>query len=147
MLLRVTAIIPAAGYGSRMGHSTVRKQFMDILGRPMIEWTLSVIGASPRIDEIILVVPQEDVESVRARYQENSAFPKVKSVVAGGARRCDSVYNGLKAASNEWALLHDAARPFVTSRLIESVINTAQKHTAVTAALPIRDTVKTKQGG
>ena len=139
----VTAIIPAAGSGTRMG---AVKQYLELAGKPLLEWTLSAVASSNMVDGIILVVSVDDVEKVSARYLNNGSFPKITDVVAGGATRGESVRNGVLAASTEYALIHDAARPFVSRQLIELTIAGAKLHGAASAALPAHDTVKKKDG-
>lgn len=112
----------------------------------MLDWTIEAVSLSTRIDEVVLVVREVDVETVRGKYLGNKSFPKIRSVVAGGIRRTDSVEKGVLAAANEWVMVHDAVRPFVSARLIEQTIDAALKHEAAAAALPVNDTVKEKSG-
>jgi 2-C-methyl-D-erythritol 4-phosphate cytidylyltransferase len=134
--MKTVAIITAAGYGKRMGQP---KQFLEIGGKPILEWTLSVFEATEAIDEIILVVNEEDVERAK-----KFSFTKLKEVVAGGRERQDSVYNGIKALPEdaEIVAVHDGARPFVSSEIIEKAIAEARKEGAVVVGVPISDTVK-----
>ena len=127
-----------------MGAGSVPKQFMDLRGKPLLDWTIEAVSLSTRIDELILVVREQDLEESRKKYMDNDSFPKISAVVAGGARRTDSVFIGASAATNEWVAVHDAARPFVSARLMELTINAALKHEAATAALPVADTVMQK---
>ena len=148
-LVKVSAVIPAAGIGSRMGAGPaglgpLPKQFMELRGKPLLDRTIEAVSLSTRIDEVVLVVREQDVETVTEKYIGNRSFPKVRAVIAGGARRMDSVLNGVTAASNAWVAVHDAARPFVSVRLMELTINAALKHEAATAALPVADTVTQK---
>ena len=158
-LVKVSAIIPAAGAGKRMGSgatSAVKapfqrggaqpKQFLELRGKPLLDWTIEAVSLSTRIDEVVLVVREVDVENLSGKYLANESFPKIRSVVAGGIRRTDSVEKGVSAAVNDWVMVHDAARPFVSARLIEITIDAALKHEAAAAALPVNDTVKEKSG-
>ena len=145
-MVKVTAIIPAAGTGKRMGGGPQPKQFMELRGKPLLDWTIEAVSLSTRVDEIVLVVRDVDVETVRGKYLENKSFPKIRSVVAGGDRRSDSVEKGLLAAVNDWVMVHDAVRPFVSARLIEITIDAALKHDAAAAAIAVNDTVKEKSG-
>ena len=141
----VTAVIPAAGSGSRMA-AAVPKQFMDLNGYPLLDWTLTAISRAEEITSIILVVPPDDVPRITGKYVGNPRWPKVAQAVAGGAKRADSVYNGVCAADAEWILAHDAARPFVTPELIQRTVEAALRHGAAAAALPAHDTLKTRDG-
>jgi 2-C-methyl-D-erythritol 4-phosphate cytidylyltransferase len=139
--MNVTAIIPAAGSGTRMGGA---KQYMEIAGKPLLEQTLGRIASCDIISAIIIVVPKGDVKDISERYLK---FHKVVSIIAGGETRGESVYNGVTAADTEYVLVHDAARPFVTSNLIEMTITAAVQYGAATAAIPVHDTVKMKEDG
>jgi len=134
--VKTVAIITAAGYGKRMGQP---KQFLEINGKPILEWTLSVFNATKMVDEVILVVHQEGLE--RARQLQ---FPKLKQVVPGGKERQDSVYNGLKALpeDTEIVVIHDGARPFVTEQEIRRAVEEAEESGAVVVGVPVKDTIK-----
>jgi len=143
--MKVVAIIPAAGTGSRIKSTGVPKQFFVINGRPLLDWTLEAVSASDIIEGIYLVVPPNDIETVSARYSK-TAFRKICGVVAGGETRAESVSRGVLAAKSEFILIHDAARPFVTPDIISNTVNSAFIHGASTAALPVSDTLKGKDG-
>lgn len=134
--MKTVAIISAAGQGKRMGRP---KQFLELAGKPMLERTIAVFENTAAIDEIILIVNPEDVERAR-----KFKFSKVKNVVAGGKERQDSVKNGLKSLpeDSEIVAIHDGARPFVTSAIIEQAIEEAKQSGAVVVGVPIKDTVK-----
>ncbi|MBI5179216.1 MAG: 2-C-methyl-D-erythritol 4-phosphate cytidylyltransferase [Nitrospinae bacterium] len=140
----VTAIIPAAGAGTRMGGAP--KQYRELGGKPILEWTLAALSNEPSITAVILAVPPDDVDRMGKKYLNSSVFPKVTRVVAGGAKRWQSVRNGVMAADTEYALIHDAARPFTSGALIRGVVESAVAHGAATAAVPAHDTVKTRDG-
>ena len=155
-LVKVSAVIPAAGIGSRMasspmgmspaGLSNMPKQFMDLRGKPLLDWAIEAVSLSTRIDEVVLVVREQDVKTLSEKYLGNDSFPKISAVIAGGDSRTDSVLNGVNATNNDWVAVHDAARPFLSARLMELTINAALKHDAATAALPVTDTVAQKKG-
>ena len=121
--MRTTAIILAAGKGSRM-HSNIEKQFMELGGYPVIYYALKVFEKSP-VDAIILVTGKKSVEYCRHEIVEKYHFTKVVSVVEGGENRYDSVYNGLCACrETDYVMIHDGARPFVTQDMIVRSIRT-----------------------
>jgi 2-C-methyl-D-erythritol 4-phosphate cytidylyltransferase len=120
------------------------KQYMSIAGKPLLERTLGRIAGCDIVGGIIIVVPKGDVKEISERYHK---FSKVISVIAGGATRGESVYNGVVAADTEYVLVHDAARPFVTSQLIHMTVTAAIQHGAATAGIPVHDTVKMKHDG
>jgi 2-C-methyl-D-erythritol 4-phosphate cytidylyltransferase len=139
---RVTAIIVAAGQGRRFGSP---KQFALLRGRSVLDWSLAVFGQHPRITDIILVLPDEALGKKFTR-----AHPKLRAVVRGGAERQDSVFRGfseLDPRRAEIVLIHDGARPLVSSALIRRVIREAEKHGACVPGVPLEDTVKRVDGG
>jgi 2-C-methyl-D-erythritol 4-phosphate cytidylyltransferase / 2-C-methyl-D-erythritol 2,4-cyclodiphosphate synthase len=138
--LRVTAIIAAAGAGRRLG-SAIPKQLLDIGGRSILERSVAAFVGHARVSEVIVVLPAALVEAPPAWVAE--AGGRVR-VVAGGARRQDSVANAFDRidAASEVVLVHDAARPFVTADLISRSIDAAVAHGAAIVAVPVADTVK-----
>lgn len=136
-----TAIVLAAGRGSRM-QSGVRKQYMQIAGRPVLYYALRAFEDS-FVDEIILVTSEEDIAYCKKEIVEKYAFRKVTKIVAGGAERYHSVYRGLCAAKAEGCvLIHDGARPFLSDEILERARKNLCSHAACAAAVPSKDTVK-----
>ena len=138
----VSAIVLAAGKGSRMKSDTA-KQFMEVDGKPLLYYSLKVFDASV-VDEIILVTRGSDIDYVRTEIVERYGFQKVRRIVAGGKERFNSVSKGLKACDkrNKIIMIHDAARPFVTNRMILDSISGARRYKACTVAVPVKDTIK-----
>lgn len=137
--MRVSAIVLAAGRGSRM-KSNVKKQFMEIDNMPLIWYSLNAFQKS-RVDEIILVTSYEDVDFCRT-IVEKFGLSKVTSVVAGGKERYDSVYNGLKIARCDYVLIHDGARPMIDNDIIENSIKGAVRYNACVTGVRVKDTIK-----
>ncbi len=139
---KIAVIIAAAGMGKRMG-ADVPKQFLEINGRPMLAETAEVFAADDFVDAICVVTGASDVERCHAILKGMS---KIKYIVPGGKERQDSISCGLSAlcAAEEFdiVLIHDAARPYVTSRLIEDCIEKALQVGACTAAVPVKDTIR-----
>jgi 2-C-methyl-D-erythritol 4-phosphate cytidylyltransferase len=152
---RVTAILLAAGRGTRMG-SGIRKQFMEFAGRPVLSWSLNVLALSPIVTEIVLVIPaggganksaEEEQEHIRRLFIDplpEAAAAKVRALVPGGAERYNSVYNGLEAIQwpCDYVFIHDGARPLITEEMLEKLFRAVQEYKAVVAASPSKDTVK-----
>lgn len=126
-----------------MGGS-VPKQFLALGGQPIILHTLRVLQASPVIEEIILAVPQSDMEYCLAEIVARHGFTKVKKVVPGGKERQESVRHALEQVHEnvDIVLVHDAVRPFLTERMVEEVVTAARTRGAAIVALPMKDTVK-----
>lgn len=141
MMAKYTAIILAAGKGSRMG-SAVHKQYMMLAGRPVIYYALKAFEDSP-VDEIVLVTGEGEEEFCRKEVVERYGLKKVTHITAGGRERYHSVYCGLKCCeSSDYVLIHDGARPCVTGELIVRGMETAAKAGACIAAVPVKDTIK-----
>jgi len=142
-ILKISAIIVAAGKGRRMGRD-YNKQYILLRNKPIVAHTIEVFENSSLIDEIILVVGKGEVDLVKQIIIEKYNFKKVISIVEGGERRQDSVYNGLRAIDNNCniVLIHDGARPFITNDIIEEGIDVANKTGACIAAVPVKDTIK-----
>ncbi len=138
----VTAIVLAAGSGSRMNQKK-EKQFLLLDGKPVLYYSLRTFEASI-VDEIILVTKEKDIDYCRQEIVEKYGFTKVRRIVSGGKERYDSVQRGLKAADkrNNIIMIHDAARPFVTNRMILDSISAARRYKACTVAVPVKDTIK-----
>ena len=137
---RVGAVIVAAGRSERMGG--VDKLFASLSGQPLLAHVLNVFQNCPRVDEIVLVLGETNLERGKNLLTERS-YPKVTDVCLGGARRQDSVLEGLRRLEScSWVLLHDGARPCVTENLIVEGLSAAQETGAAIAAVPATDTIK-----
>ena len=137
---KITAIVLAAGSGSRMKSKT-KKQFMEIKGKPVIWYSLFEFEKS-RVDEIILVTGKEDIDYCKKEIVEKYNLKKIKNVVAGGSERYESVYNGLKEVTGNIVLIHDGARPLINNEIIERSIEGAIKSDACVVGVPVKDTIK-----
>lgn len=137
---KITAIVVAAGSGSRMKSKT-KKQFMEIKGKPVIWYSLFEFEKS-RVDEIILVTGKEDIDYCKKEIVEKYNLKKIKNVVAGGSERYESVYNGLKEVTGNIVLIHDGARPLINNEIIERSIEGAIKSDACVVGVPVKDTIK-----
>lgn len=140
---RVTALIPAAGMGRRMGRA-VAKQFLPLGDKPMLAHTLLAFQRSSLVDEIIPILSDEDMETCLKDIIEHYHITKVKTLVVGGRERQDSVYNGIQKLENDASvvLVHDGVRPFVTNAMIEETAELAEKGECVAVGVPLKDTIK-----
>jgi 2-C-methyl-D-erythritol 4-phosphate cytidylyltransferase len=139
---RVTAILPAAGLGTRMGAETL-KQFLELDGVPVLIFTLRRLAACPAITDFIVATRADEVDSVAARIARENLDRPVR-VVRGGDTRQDSVANALTEVPDnaDLILVHDAVRPLVTRDQIERVIAEALSCDAAILGIPAMDTVK-----
>lgn len=138
--MKVSAIVPAAGIGSRMG-THKKKQFLTIKNIPIIIHTLKKLSDCDMIDEIIVVTGKEDKESLKALLKEYN-LPKIADVTEGGATRQQSVNNGANKAKGEYLLIHDGVRPLITERELKETIVAAFSYDAAATGIPLSDTIK-----
>jgi 2-C-methyl-D-erythritol 4-phosphate cytidylyltransferase len=139
--MKVSAIIPAAGQGTRMGSSTP-KQFLLLQGKPILHHTLRAFEASGQVDSVILVVPEKDFPAAKKEWLQG--YDIVTKIVIGGKERQDSVYNGFQAldCDTDVVLVHDGVRPFVDGDMIKRAIDAAKNFGAAITAVPVNDTIK-----
>ncbi len=141
-MLRVSAIIPGAGVGSRFGE---KKQFKNLNGKPLWAHTLKPFILSSLIDEIIFVVEENLLSLVQeSDYFKRLIKEKEIKITKGGARRMDSVLNGIHVSKkvNDIVCIHDVARPFVKKSLINKTIEACEDFDGAILAIQCIDTVK-----
>ena len=143
---QVYAVIPAAGVSSRMGG--INKLMLKLDGKPVLRYTLEAFDGCECIDGIVLSCRHEDIEKYK-NYCREWGISKPVIVTEGGDNRTKSVYNGVLACpkSAGFVAIHDGARPFVTSELIEKTVDTAKRDTAAAPALPVTDSIKRIKNG
>ena len=140
--MKTTAIIVAAGTGSRFGSETP-KQFLTLAGKPIVVHTIERFAAAPSVDAIVAVVPTHYVTELGGLD-----VTKPIRVVSGGRTRAESVANGLNSVENgmEIVAVHDGARPFVSIEEIEKTIAKARETGAACLVGEVTDTIKTIRG-
>ena len=140
--MRVTAIVPAAGSGSRLGLKT-KKPFVMLCGKPLLYYAIKALETSGMVGEIIVAAEKSQIGRIEALVRK-FGFRKVKNVVAGGSTRSGSVKNCLNAITGDpdIVLIHDAARPLVSPGMITGSVKLAAKYGACVTAVPESDTVK-----
>ena len=143
----VTAIVVAAGKSERMGTGT-DKAFLNLGPRPVVAWSLLAFEKNADIDSIILVVRKDQLTAAKA-VARMFGISKLAKIVAGGARRQDSVQAGLKEVDSDTRIVvvHDGARPCVSQEVTSDVIKSARRGTASVTGSRIRDTVKIVEKG
>jgi 2-C-methyl-D-erythritol 4-phosphate cytidylyltransferase len=145
-MARFAVIIPAGGQSSRFKDKE-KKPFAQLDGRAVWLRSAELFVTRTDVCQCIIVVAKADQEIFRRRYGPNMAFMNVQ-IADGGAERFDSVANGLAALKPEadFVAIHDAARPCLTTELIDSVFATAAKTSAAILAIPVTETVKRVDG-
>ena len=153
--MKVFAIIPAAGLGTRMSSAgraksakaPATKQFAELEGMPVLVRTLARFAQSEAVAQIYVALREAEIAPFRERLKRE--FPQILEkdpvFVVGGEHRQQSVANALaqvRANLEDVVLVHDAVRPFVTDEMIRSVIEAAQRYGAAIAGIPAVDTVK-----
>lgn len=143
----ITVIIPAAGVGQRMKSASEgkSKQFLTLQDRPLIYYTLKKFEDSDYVDDIIIVCEEKWIPFVATDVVDAYEFTKVRKIVTGGTQRQDSVFNGLKAVERaDIVLVHDAVRPFISTKKINELIEECLTHEAVILAVQPKDTIKSQ---
>lgn len=142
-----SCVVVAAGAGRRM-LTAKNKVLLEVAGEPILLHTLRHLARSGAIAELVVVCREEDQSAFESLVAAEPALPTTK-FVRGGAERDDSVGAGLAGSDPDAriVLIHDAARPFVSARLVGSLIEAAASHGAAIPVLPISDTVKRVSGG
>ncbi len=138
--MKIIAAILAGGVGKRLKNE-LPKQFMLLAGKPILNYSLEAFQAHAAIDEIVLVLPTDYIDKGET-YKKK--FSKLIHIVEGGAERYLStlaVLNKYEKNNENYILLHDAARPMLTSTMIEKIINALKDYNAATIAIKTTDTI------
>lgn len=139
--MKTAAIILSAGKGTRM-KTEISKQYISVKGYPVLYYSLKAFEKS-NVDEIIIVAGKDDLNYVKQEIVDKYSVGKVKSIVAGGKERYDSVINGLEQISEcENVLVHDGARPLIQTEVINRIIKEVSNGISCVAAMPVKDTIK-----
>ena len=145
---KVYAVIPAAGSGTRIG-GDIKKQFLPLQHKPILIHTLQRFERCPDIDEIAVAVPESSIvemEKILSQFR----LHKVSKVIAGGAKRQDSVANVLLCLDlrdSDIVLIHDGVRPFIEQKRISHLVKMCKEHDAAVLAVQPKDTVRRSAGG
>lgn len=146
---RIGAIIAAAGSGSRMGGDKP-KQFLNVDGIPVIAKTYRAFANCDMIDVIYVVTGEDMMQQCKNHmvpYLDTKQLKKFGGIVSGGNERQDSVYYALIAVKEQggvdYVLIHDAARPFVTGKIIETTVKAAESRDAAIVCVRPKDTIRT----
>ncbi len=142
-----TAIILAAGKSERMGSGT-DKAFLSLVNKPVVAWSLLAFERCPDIDRIVLVVRKDQLVASKA-VVKMFGISKIFKIVPGGQRRQDSVQAGIDACDvdTRYVVVHDGARPCVTSDLVSEVVKLVKRVPAATVGRRVTDTIKRVEKG
>lgn len=144
--MNVTAIIAAGGVGRRFGEN-IPKQLLFLKGREIIRWSIETFIKSRYFNEIIIPAPYEYIEKIEKIVTDYKNDCSIR-VVKGGETRAESVKNAVDASykGNEWVLIHDAARPFVSVQNLKNFFYFISDKEAVIFAKKVNETVKIVEG-
>ncbi len=138
--MKNVAVILAGGSGKRLG-SALPKQFLDLAGKKIIEYSISAFEENQRIDEILIVCNSQYIDYLQKIIDEKK-YLKVKKILNGGKERSDSSLAAINHFNENVNLIfHDAVRPFVSQKIINECIDSLEKYKALTVALPSTDTI------
>ena len=146
-MTRTVAVVLGGGVGSRFG-AALPKQLLKLAGRTLVEHCVAAFDGAPGVNEILLVMP--------AAYHEETrklAGDRVGAIIEGGVTRSDSVRGALAHLSARYpaeetgVLIHDAARPLVTRRIIADCVAALELHDAIGTAVPTSDTILVVENG
>ena len=154
--MRCGVVVLAGGSGSRFGGG-VKKQYLKIGRKPLLAHSIETFERCDEVDAIVVVAAAGDENYCREQVIDRYGYKKTADVVTGGKERYHSVYAGLSALQKlrktkgkkdasadggSFVLIHDGARPFVTSAMTERVLAGVRQHGACVCAVPVKDTIK-----
>ena len=142
--MKNVAIILLGGTGTRFGEE-IPKQFYKVNDKPLIYYTITSFERSPLISDIVLVA-NKDHKDLLEEVLNTYKFNKIKHIVEGGITRQESALMGLFSLKDyldrsDNVLIHDCARPLVSEKIIEELVDALNTHVGATVALPSTDTV------
>ena len=140
-----TAVILAAGRGTRMGTQTA-KQYLELQGKPILAYALEIFEQSAVVDDILLMTDKEHVEYCKKEICEKYGIKKVSAVAPGGKERYESVWKALcilkEREQTGYVMIHDGARPFITEEVLKRIYGQVQDKKACVVGMPVKDTIK-----
>ncbi len=139
--MKYSAIVLAAGSSSRMNLG-YNKILVEINDKPLITLSVKVFVNDPNCSELIIVVHNDEINTITSILSQYQLLHKKCKIVAGGSERQYSVYNGLQSIKNNIVLVHDGARPFITNKLIETLVTTTNSYDCVIPGVKVKDTIK-----
>lgn len=140
---KISVLIPAAGQGKRMG-SSVKKPYLMLADKPILSHTIDRFEQNSVIDEIFVIVDESDFTVCRENVLVPFRYRKVRELVSGGETRQISVFNGLRALSDDvdFVIVHDGVRPFIDDKIIFECLEASAEWGAAVSAVPVKETIK-----
>jgi len=141
-LAEIGIVIPAAGQGKRMG-AGYNKQFLALMGQPILAHTVRLFQESSYVSEIVIVGAESDLLDIKELVYQHK-FDKVVSICQGGAHRQDSVRAGVQALSStiQRVVVHDGARPLLTLQAFHQFLGETENFSAAIMGIQLKDTIK-----
>jgi len=141
-LAEIGVVIPAAGQGKRMG-AVYNKQFLDLVGQPILAHTIRLFEQSSYVSEIVIVGAESDLLVIK-KLVYHYKFDKVVAIIQGGTQRQDSVRAGVQALSPtiQRVVVHDGARPLLTLKVFHKFIGETENFSAAIMGIQLKDTIK-----
>lgn len=138
--MKFSAVILGAGSGTRCGLG-YNKLLHQTTGKTILEQTVEVFEKKSECDQIVLVISSKDEEVMKEIFQNRVTY------VIGGATRLDSSVHGLEAVTNEYCMIHDGARPYVSHQEIDACLKALETYDACLLMVPVKDTIKVVEKG
>jgi len=141
--MKTIVLIPSAGSGSRMG-AKAKKPYLSLGNKPILAHTLLAFEQCPHINEVVLIVAEDEIDYCKTSIVEPFKIRKVNKIIAGGPKRQDSVWEGLKTLNDdcELVMIHDGVRPFVSQEILKKSVHETANSGATVVAVPVKDTIK-----
>lgn len=143
----IIAAILAGGKGTRLGGEKP-KQLLPLGDKPVIQWSVDTFHSNDLIDEILIVSEKFSIETMREIFNEKK-YPKIKAIIEGGRERVESSAKAVffkEYNPDDIILIHDAARPFISSEIIQRLIDTVKNSDAAGVYIPATDTIAIARG-
>ena len=141
--MKTIVLIPSAGSGSRMG-AKAKKPYLSLGNKPILAHTLLAFEQCSLINEVVLIVAEDEIDYCKTSIVEPFKIRKVNKIIAGGPKRQDSVWEGLKTLNDdcELVMIHDGVRPFVSQEILKKSVHETANSGATVVAVPVKDTIK-----
>ncbi|SEW09113.1 IspD/TarI family cytidylyltransferase [[Clostridium] fimetarium] len=149
----ITTAILSGGLGTRMGNSSVPKQFLEMNGEPIINRTVDALLLCNSIDKVLIVIHPEWRQYL-INFIKTKSWYSITDIIDGGTSRIDSIENAVNYLHEKYIdedeniiLLHDAVRPFINKKLIDTLIENVRIYHAVSPSVPVIDTLFWSENG